>query len=408
MEQRKSAAPLPQPMMKRYWPGKAPIYADAKDEDDEPIQTIQPMAPIITDVRDRRLDRLQAVTPSARRVRHEAQVIEEDGARPQPDSPSSKPQPEDEEHQHEAEAARQRRARMLARVKHIDEDEEILKREDEEDEDQGEEEEEEESSSEESDSEGEGVRHVLLKPVFVPKAERETIAERERLQEEQDAEYAREKARLEARKQDTRSMLVQTIAEDEKARAEKELDVSDEELPDTDDDQDAETEYAAWKLRELKRIKRDQDDRERIKRERDEVERWRNMTEEERKLEDMKNPKPSKAPKGKMKYMQKYYHKGVFYQDDEGVAKLASRDYMQPTLEDKFNKEQLPSVLQVKNFGRSGRVKWTHLTNEDTTDWKDQAAPWRQRDPLLQQYVNKMGGMHAPLQRPKGKRKHGN
>eukprot|EP00300_Choanocystis_sp_HF-7_P039761 c6066_g1_i2.p1 GENE.c6066_g1_i2~~c6066_g1_i2.p1 ORF type:complete len:367 (+),score=91.07 c6066_g1_i2:34-1101(+) len=355
MEQRKSAAPLPQPMMKRYWPGKAPIYADAKDEDDEPIQTIQPMAPIITDVRDRRLDRLQAVTPSARRVRHEAQVIEEDGARPQPDSPSSKPQPEDEEHQHEAEAARQRRARMLARVKHIDEDEEILKRED-----------------------------------------------------EQDAEYAREKARLEARKQDTRSMLVQTIAEDEKARAEKELDVSDEELPDTDDDQDAETEYAAWKLRELKRIKRDQDDRERIKRERDEVERWRNMTEEERKLEDMKNPKPSKAPKGKMKYMQKYYHKGVFYQDDEGVAKLASRDYMQPTLEDKFNKEQLPSVLQVKNFGRSGRVKWTHLTNEDTTDWKDQAAPWRQRDPLLQQYVNKMGGMHAPLQRPKGKRKHGN
>jgi microfibrillar-associated protein 1 len=66
------------------------------------------------------------------------------------------------------------------------------------------------------------------------------------------------------------------------------------------------------------------------------------------------------APKEKQqwKFMQKYYHKGVFYMDESSVREkedVRKRDASGATLEDKFNKEMLPQVMQVKNFGRAGR-----------------------------------------------------
>ena len=81
------------------------------------------------------------------------------------------------------------------------------------------------------------------------------------------------------------------------------------------DAEDEELEYESWKLRELKRNKRDRDEREAEEKERQEIERIRNMTEEERRLEFKNNPKEvtNKAPKGKYKFLQKYYHRGAFY-----------------------------------------------------------------------------------------------
>jgi microfibrillar-associated protein 1 len=57
--------------------------------------------------------------------------------------------------------------------------------------------------------------------------------------------------------------------------------------------------------------------------------------------------------------------------DEESLEKadVRKRSFDEPTLEDKFNKETLPAVLQVKKFGFKGRTKYTHLVDQDTTDF---------------------------------------
>merc|ERR1719431_1949404 len=105
----------------------------------------------------------------------------------------------------------------------------------------------------------------------------------------------------------------------------------------------------------------------------------------------MANPKviTNKATKGKYKFMQKYYHRGAFYTDQED--QLLSRDISGATLEDKFDKTVLPKVMQVKNFGRSGRTKYTHLVDQDTTQFD---AAWSQETAqTLKFQLNHSGGM---------------
>jgi hypothetical protein len=51
-----------------------------------------------------------------------------------------------------------------------------------------------------------------------------------------------------------------------------------------------------------------------------------------------------------------------------GEADVRARNYEDAaTLEDRFNKEALPKVMQVKNFGKKGGTKYTHLADQDTT-----------------------------------------
>merc|ERR1711864_16578 len=136
-----------------------------------------------------------------------------------------------------------------------------------------------------------------------------------------------------------------------------------------------------------------------------ELERVRNMTEEEKREELRQNPKivTNKATKGKYKFMQKYYHRGAFYlQEDEDVYK---RDISGATLEDRFDKTVLPKVMQVKNFGRSGRTKYTHLVDQDTTQFD---AAWSQESATNAKFTAQhAGGMRQQFSRPGSRRKAG-
>lgn len=128
-----------------------------------------------------------------------------------------------------------------------------------------------------------------------------------------------------------------------------------------------EEEYEAWKVRELLRIKREREERFQRDEELLDIERRRNMTDAEVREENKKLGKVD-VEKQSMRFMQRYYHKGAFFTDDNRVAEaLEKTDVMAPTLEDRFDRSILPSVLQVKNFGKAGRTKYTHLADQDTT-----------------------------------------
>nr|XP_018895740.1 PREDICTED: microfibrillar-associated protein 1-like [Bemisia tabaci] len=140
-----------------------------------------------------------------------------------------------------------------------------------------------------------------------------------------------------------------------------------------------------------------------MERERQEIERLRNMTEEERRQEFRNNPKfiANKAAKGKYKFMQKYYHRGAFFmdQDDE----LFKRDFSAATLEDHFDKTILPKVMQVKNFGRSGRTKYTHLVDQDTTSFE---SPWMaDTTQNVKFHNNQAAGMKQVFEKPSLKKR---
>jgi len=89
-------------------------------------------------------------------------------------------------------------------------------------------------------------------------------------------------------------------------------------IPDVDDTDglDPAGEFEAWRLRELGRIKKEKEEELRREEEREEVERRRALPEEQRMKEDLEraNKLREEKPKGKQKFLQKYWHKGAFHQ----------------------------------------------------------------------------------------------
>lgn len=258
---------------------------------------------------------------------------------------------------------------------------------------------------EESESSS-GDEPILLKPVFVPKGARQTLPG----EEDEEAAEERERLKQEERKREAHSLLAEYIRMERSAvKTGGEEDVeggvttgafNPRSVDDTDGLDEA-AEFQAWRLRELLRIRRDRDEREACEREQIELERVRNLTEEEkREIDRAKEAEWEAKPKGEYRFLQKYYHKGAFFGDmDDAVVQ---RDYTAPTGADLQNKEFLPESMQVKNFGKRGRTKWTHLTAEDTTDFH---TGWGHRkNESNYRLVGRMAGMRGDLDRPSAKR----
>lgn len=236
-----------------------------------------------------------------------------------------------------------------------------------------------------------------LKPVFVRKKDRLTIQEREKEEQRQEQLKLEAKKAAEERRRYTLK-LVEQEARAEVEGVEKEIDVDSALMAVCSDDDNDEAEYELWKLRELKRIKRDREEREALIKEREETERVSKLTPEERRAEARNNPKQvtNEKQKGKYKFLQKYYHRGAFFMEKED--KVFGRDFAEPTLDDHFDKTILPKVMQVKNFGRSGRTKYTHLVDQDTTDFD---SAWSNEYPGTDKYMaNRGGGMKQQFDRP--------
>merc|ERR1719376_570569 len=107
----------------------------------------------------------------------------------------------------------------------------------------------------------------------------------------------------------------------------------------------------------------------------DELERRRSLTDEQRMEEDRKFAETlPKVEKGAIKYqyMQKWFHKGAFFQDETQTDKdsIYLRDFQQPTVADMTNRESLPAPMKLRRgqFGMKGATKYTHLRDQDTTD----------------------------------------
>lgn len=261
-------------------------------------------------------------------------------------------------------------------------------------------EDEESSSGEEYGSSDESEEEEKqLKPVFVRKENRMTIQEAERRQKEEEKLMEKKRQQEEERKTQTRILVAESIRKTEEQGTHYDDADSDAGLPDDTDDVDDEIEYNAWKVREMARLTRDAEEREEAIIEKTELLRRRNMTDEERLEEDRKlgKLKENAEDKPKWRFMQKYYHKGAFYMDTTSVKKeddVRKKDYAaEPTLWDKVNVEALPAVMQVKNFGKRGRTKYTHLLDQDTTVRDKKRVDIRPDARVMDKYLNHRSGV---------------
>ncbi|CAI7652092.1 unnamed protein product [Penicillium pancosmium] len=189
-------------------------------------------------------------------------------------------------------------------------------------------EEEEESSEEESSSEDEAPRRMLIRPTFIKKDKRGNAAGQDAGAQSQPApgatDSAAEDEKRRAQRQEKADQLVRDQLEKEAiARSAGNRAWDDDELVEADEEEaiddrdglDPEAEYAAWKLRELKRVKR------------------------------------------------------AFFRDDLEREGIDQQNVMGRRFADDVNRETLPQYMQIRDMtklGKKGRTRYRDLKSEDT------------------------------------------
>jgi microfibrillar-associated protein 1 len=242
----------------------------------------------------------------------------------------------------------------------------------------------EEDEDEDEDEEDEPMyANKIHRPVFVQMDYRENI-------DLTTAEAQVRKANEEKFKESMKNRNKQIVIEAKKERNdadEDNLSASDMDLP-NDSSEDEDLAYEKWRVRELMRLKRDQEERDRAFKEKEAVERRRQLTDEERAKEDKRIGKYKEEQKSAYKFMQKFYSKGIFGDQDDPIFK---RDYNIAVGEDLFDKSVLPSIKHVRRGQehKKGKSKYTHLVAEDTTNFDPE---WLPHEDITNKQKNMLAG----------------
>ncbi|CAB1339103.1 unnamed protein product [Coregonus sp. 'balchen'] len=357
--------------VKRYVSGKRPDYApmDSSDEEEEDFQFIKKAKDaepememeeeVVSDPRLKRLLNRVSEDVEERLARHrqiaEPEVVAESSEdsdegtwHPERAPEESSDEEEEEEEEVDDEEIERRRAMMRQRAQERKNEDMPEIMEVEEEGNSGAEKEESESEYEEyTDSEDEA--EPRLKPVFIRKKDRVTVAEREAEELKQRELEAEAKKQVEDRRRYTLKIVEEEAKKEfeENRRTLAALDTLD------TDGENEEEEYEA------------------MEKEKSEIERFHSLTEEERRAELRNNGKQitNKASKGKYKFLQKYYHRGAFFMDEE--ENVFKRDFSAPTLEDHFNKTILPKVMQDTTSFDSA---WAQESAQNSKFFKQKAA----------------------------------
>ena len=182
-------------------------------------------------------------------------------------------------------------------------------------------------------------------------------------------------------------------------------------LVDDTDGLDPAAEHAAWRLRELTRLKRSRLAIIDAENQRTEQLRRQALTQSARDAEDEKFVTEQKsvrdATRTSASYLARYHHKGAFFQADDPSSSadpsdpnasnlLASRNIMSARFEDEIrDKSLLPSYMQVRDMtklGKKGRTRYTDLRGEDTGIYGRDVKSWRPGDGNREERFKGMGG----------------